>query len=271
MRNTRNFKHLANAGDVISIMAAMKRFYENTGRKVIFYQQLNVPGAYPIGSRHPSVNDKGVPVCMNNLIFKMLRPLLLWQEYIEDVRIYKGQQIDIDLDVIRQKTYVNLGYMAIQQWPMLAFPDLATDLSKPWLSVDRHTTDFSDKIVCNFTDRYRNHVITYFFLKKYQEHLIFAGTETEYRNFCEEWDLKMPLLVVKDFLELAQVIKGCMFLLSNQSLNWNIAEGMKTPRILEMSPQAPNCQPFIGEDSYGFFHQIGLEYYVELLFNKYKK
>jgi len=124
------------------------------------------------------------------------------------------------------------------------------------------------QIVLNFTERYRNHSINYFFLKKYQDNLIFAGTKKEHESFCINWELEMPRLEIKNFLDLAYVIRDCKFFLGCQSFCWNLAEAMKTPRILEICQYAPNCQPFIGEDSYGFLHQVGVEYYVEKLMNK---
>jgi hypothetical protein len=91
------------------------------------------------------------------------------------------------------------------------------------------------KVIINFTERYRNTMIDYNFLKHYAPDLIFAGTEREHWLFCNQWGLgSVPRLVVKDFLELAYAIKNCRFLLGNQSMNWNLAEAMKTPRLLEI-------------------------------------
>ena len=66
----------------------------------------------------------------------------------------------------------------------------------------------------------------------------------------------------------AYALKEARFLLSNQSLCWNLAEGLKTPRILEICQYAQNCQPMIGEHSYGFFHQVGVEYYFRVLYGQ---
>lgn len=266
--NPTKFKHAANMGDLLAAMASLKKFYELTGSQVIVAQQLNLIANYPAGSNHPVVHEDGRKVCFNETMMKLARPLLLSQEYIADMEVYEGQEIKYDLDVIRQKTFTNIPYMALQQWVMLAYPNMAADLSKPWVIVPEHpeAEKYRDKIILNFTDRYRNHIINYFFLKQYQSHLLFAGTATEHKQFCEEWKLEMPLLVVNDFLELAQIIKASRFLVANQSSLWNLAEAMKTPRILEMSTGAPNCQPFIGKDSFGFFHQIGVEWYVNEMF-----
>lgn len=265
------FKHLCNAGDLVAAMPAIKKYYQLTGKKVIICQQLNVPAQYPIGSKHPVTDDEGTYVCMNRKMLDMITPLLLSQEYIGGVEEYVGQDVHIDLDVIRQKCFVNMPFGAIQSWVMLAYPDLATDLTKPWIEVPKWVGNrFSNKIVVNFTDRYRNNIATYFFLKDYQEDLLFAGTQKERDAFCEQWKLDIELLHVGDFHDLAIAINSCRFFLGNQSMCWNLAEAMKTPRILELSLTAPNCIPFIGEDSYGFFHQIGAEHYFKLLFNKTK-
>lgn len=263
------FKHLANSGDLIASMPAMKKYYELTGRKVVVCQQLNVPAQYPIGSRHPVVDDSGGYVCMNRKMLDMITPLLLSQEYIGGVEPYEGQLVDVDLDVIRQRCFVNMPFGAIQSWVMIAYPDLAADLSKPWVQISGEY-HHKDKILINFTDRYRNNIPTYFFLKEYQDHLLFVGTEKEREDFCTQWKLEIPLLIVNDFLELASVINSARFFLGNQSMCWNLCEAMKKPRILEISLTAPNCMPFIGEDSYGYFYQIGVELYFKNLFNKTK-
>lgn len=273
--NTTTVKHMANIGDAIASLASLKSYYETTGKKIIFCQQIDVEASYYIGAVHPTTSNEGVQVMMNEKMFKMMKPLLLSQEYIEDVVIFNGQKIDIDLDVIRSEVFVNMPYQAIQQWIMMAYPDLLADLSKAWINLRPHTIYYDNgkvksenKVVLNFTERYRNCGINYFFLKKYQDSLIFAGTEKEHSIFCNKWDLAIPRLIVNDFLELAYIIRDCKFLLSNQSMIWNLSEAMKTPRILEICQYAPNCQPFIGEDSYGFLHQVGVEYYVEKLMNK---
>lgn len=268
---TARFKHACNSGDLLASMASIKKYYELTNKKVIICQQLNVPAQYPIGSKHPVTDDSGAYVCMNRAMLNMITPLLMSQEYIGGVEEYVGQGVDIDIDVIRQKCFVNMPFGAIQSWVMLAYPDLACDLSKPWiLGVEKYEIFFRNKIIINFTDRYRNNIATYFFLKEYQDNILFAGTKKERDTFCEQWKLEIGLLEVEDFFHLAEVIKSARFFMGNQSMCWNLAEAMKTPRILELSLNAPNCIPFIGEDSYGFFHQVAVEFYFKHLFNKTK-
>lgn len=266
-------KHFANLGDIVAVMAAVKKYWDITQRKVDFVQQINALAQYYPGATHPTTNADGQNVCVNDAGFDMMKPLLESQPYIHKMVKYEGQHIDLDFDVIRGKTFVNLPNGMIQSWIMYAFPDLAADLTKPWIELPdapehpiRKQVD--GKIILNFTERYRNQLTDYFFLQNYAPDLIFAGTEREHWLFCNKWKLNIPRLEVKDFLEYAYAIKYARFLTGNQSLGWNIAESMKTPRILELCQYAPNCMPFVGEDSYGFFHQVGLEYYWRVLYNK---
>ena len=86
--------------------------------------------------------------------------------------------------------------------------------------------------------------------------------------FCEKWELDMPYLVIKNFSQLAYIMKKTKFLLSNQSFCWNLATALGTPRTLEICKDAPNCQAFIGEYSYGYLNQVGCVYYFETLMSK---
>ena len=268
-----NIFHAVNLGDAIAAMAAVKKFYDVTKRKVCFLQKIDQPAAYYQGAVHPTTNSEGATVCVNQAGFNMLKPLLESQYYVHKTEEYNGQRIDLDFNIIRGKTFVNMPNGMIQSWVMYAFPDLAIDLSKPWIELSGKCPanilkQVKGKIILNFTERYRNAQADYFFLKNYEPDLIFAGTEREHWLFCNQWQINIPRLEVKDFLEYACAIKYSRFLLGCQTLGWNLAESMKSPRILEMCSFAPNCMPFIGEDSYGFFHQVGLEYYFKILYNK---
>lgn len=279
-------KHFANIGDIIASLAGMKAYWQRTQRKIIYCQQLNVPADYYQGAVHPTLDDggDGKMVMCNKKMFDMIKPLLLSQEYIEDVEVFTGQPINFDLDVIRKKIFVNIPNQAIQQWLFLAYPDLSADLSKSWIDIGdidisncslSHPSiltstipieNLTDKIIINFTERYRNAHLHYFWLKKYSEQLIFTGTQKEYHIFCTAWDLQMPYLNINNFLELAYILKQAKFFMGNQSFCWNLCESLKIPRLLELCEGAPNCQPFIGEHSYGYYHQKAPEwFFTELM------
>jgi len=268
-------KHMANMGDIVASMAACKKYFDITKRQIVYQQLVNQPAQYYQGATHGTVDEQGTMVTLNANLFEMIKPLIESQEYIHSFIQYNGQRVDLDFDVVRGQTDVNMPHGMLSAWIMYAFPDLACDLSKPWLILPEVKDELviqnevKRKVIINFTERYRSHApIDYYFLKNYAADLIFAGTEKEYWLFCNKWGLSIPRLEVKNFLELAYAMKACRFLMSNQSFIWNIADAMKTPRVLEVCKWADNCQPHIGEDSYGYFYQVGAEYYFRTMYNK---
>lgn len=261
-------RHTANIGDLVSILAGLKGYYELTGQKSILRQELNVDAIYHMNYEHPT-KDGGRQVMCNQSMFDMVKPLIEAQEYIEKFEVFKGQPTILDFNKIRGEIGVNMPYGSIQSWTMLAFPDLAFDISKSWITTSNRnfSNSVKNKVLINFTSRYRNQFIHYYFLKKHQDKLLFTGTKEEYNEFCKKWDLEMPYLEINDFYELAQIMKQSRFLLGNQSFCWNLNRGMNLPSILEMYAPAPNCTPFVGNNNYGFYHQAALEYYFDKLIN----
>jgi hypothetical protein len=251
------YKTSSPAGDLISFMAGVKKMWEDTGRKGVVYQRIGMQGAGTFDSIHPFKNEFDEPICMSQYMFDNLRRLIISQDYIEDFQVFKGEDVDLDFDLIRQERYTNQPRGSLNRWFNYVFPQMASDLSVPYLSVKEES---NDKIIINFTQRYRNYLTNYFFLKQHQENILFAGLPSERDLFCKTWDLNLKLLQVDDFYELAAWIKGCKFFLGNQSFCYQIAESLKVPRILEICPQLPNCIP-VGPNGYDFYHQGSLDYY----------
>lgn len=273
MEQTTSVKHSVNLGDLISSMGCCKEYYSVTGKKIRLLQQIDMQGQYYQGAVHPTVDDNGVAVTMNKKMFNMVQPLIESQPYISSFEKYEGQSIDIDFNIIRNKTFVNMPQGAIQNWLSFAFPDLAFDLSKPWIEIDDNSPEHikeqvNGKVIINFTERYRNTSLDYFFLKNYAPDIIFSGTEKEHWLFCNQWQLDVPLIKTENFLELAYALKESRFMMGNQSMLWNLADAMKTPRVLEVCQFAQNCINGIGENSYGYFHQTAAEYYFRKMYNK---
>lgn len=256
-------KHSINSGDAIANLAGLQHIYNKIGKKSVFMQRLNLPGTYYSGCDHP-VKENGVMVTMNKKQFSLLKPLIEAQPYIERVEIWEGQKADIDLDIIRSDDYSTMPFGDLARWTWYAHPLLACDLSERWLYVpaleDNHW--IKDKIIVNLTSRYRNPIISYFFLKKWQDKIVFAGTKEEHETFCKAYDLDIPYLEIKDFLQLAQFINECKFYLGNQSQGWWIADAQKKLRILEVCIEASNCPPH-GANGYDFLHQGALEIYFK--------
>lgn len=264
MSKTISFLHDGTIGDVWASLPSVRECYKKTGNKAIYYLTNGQSAIYYPGATHPTRNSDGVEVMLNEEMIGMMIPLLKAQPYIEDAKIHEGEPINIDLNMIRQ-TFVNMPNHMLSRWYFYVFPDLACNLSEKYIEVPETETDFAnDKIIISRTERYNNPSLDYSFLKNHVDGLIFSGTKKEHNLFCLNNDLEIPKLQINDFVELAQALKQCKGLISNQTMIAQIAEGLKTPRAIELSSIAPNVTP-IGDDAYDFYSQRSMEYY----FNKF--
>jgi hypothetical protein len=269
MNDVITVKYAFNSGDLISSMCGFKKLYEDTKKKIKLYQYIDFPAFYYDGCIHPVKDDKGENVTMNMKQWQMLKPLLEVQDYIYSVEIFKGESVDIDLVETRDRRSITMPYGDLHYWNFFHTPEMQCDLSEKWIEIYGYNypaliAETKGKIVINRTQRYFNPYINYYFLKKYESELLFAGTQEERDIFCQQYDLNIPLLQVDDFLVLAHVIYNAKFFIGNQSMCWHIADAMKVPRILEHCPQFPNTYP-TGANGYAFLYQKGLELYFNNL------
>lgn len=264
-----------NAGDLITMLPGLQKLHQETGQKVTIYQKLDFPAFYYAGAEHPVKDKEGQQVCVNQSMFTMLKPLLEAQEYIESYLVWQGEKVDLDFSATRDSKRVPLPYGNIHHWVFMIFPELACDLSHEWLLpahdekgqvIDSYKELMAGRVVINRTSRYTNPYIHYYFLKKYENKLVFAGTEEERLDFCEKWGLSIPKLHCYDFYELATMIYCADGFIGNQSLCWHLADAMKVPRVLEYCPMYPNTHP-TGANGYAAVYQEALELYIEKMFN----
>lgn len=259
------------AGDLISMLAGVKQVCKDQEKKAIIYQRINTVGVGYQNAEHPYKDENGDPITMNLDMFNKLKPLLEAQDYIHSYELYNGQSFDMDFDKCKLEVFVNAPHGSLARYINHVYPQCATDLSKAWLEkmpsyLGRILDRFSDKIVINFTFRYRNYYMDYFFLKKYESQLIFAGLPKEHETFCKQWGLDIPLLEDNDFLEFAAILQCCKFFMGNASCNYWIAEALKIPRILEIFTLFPHVIPE-GENCYDYYHNSECQYYFEKLLN----
>ena len=262
---TFRIKNAYNSGDIVTFLAGFAHMYRHLNVKVEIFQVLDFPAYYYDGAEHPVKDAEGNAVTMNELQWEMLKPLLLAQPYVESVNVWNGEVCDFNFDETRDRVRLRLPNGQIHSWYYFLFPQMQTDLSIPWITVPKgEMFGIEDKIIINRTERYQNPYIHYYFLKKYQSDLIFAGTEKEHTLFKEKWGLDIPRLIVKDFLELAGAIANCKFFIGNQSFCFHVADAIKKTRVLETCSQFPNTLP-TGADGYAFLYQEALELYTEKL------
>jgi hypothetical protein len=264
-------KHSMPAGDLLSILPGLRQVWKDTGKKWIIFQRVNLEygdmfEAYP-GVTY-SIKKDNIPVTMNRGIFDALKPLLLAQPYIKDVFEWDGENCDYDMDLLRQMD-TTMPFGSINRWPSYIWPEMACDLSERWLLRNVHLFDgLSDKIIINRTERYTNMLISYRFLKDYEDKLVFMGLPHEYKLFCKQFGLNMPIFPERqNFNDISVSIQSCKLYIGNQSACFQIAEGHKVNRILETCRQIPNVIGS-GPGFYDFLHQDKLEYFVNKLYNE---
>ncbi len=261
MKSSTTFKHSGHIGDAICSLPVIREWCRKNNKKAIIYLAEGVLAAFPEGTTHSTKNADGAMVCLNREVIDMLIPLLKAQPYVEDAKVWEEEKIDIDLDNMRTM-FVNMPYSCLSRVYFFVYPDLACDLSEAWLTVPDSDKDLAKgKIIISRSERYHSpNDIDYSFLKPFEDELLFSGTMREYNNFCMNYDLNIKKLVIKDFLELAQAIKQCKFHVSNQTMAYQLSQGQKTPRMLELCNYAPNIIP-IGKDAFDYWDTFPADYY----------
>ena len=186
-------------------------------------------------------------------------PLLHKQTYIEEVNIFNNQNIDIDLNLFREFP-INFNIDSVRWYSQLT--GIHTDLSVPYIFAEPHNV-IKNKVTIMRNVRRKNYFTNYKFLKKY-ENLLFIGLNDEYKDLKKEVP-NLEYYDCKNFLEMAQIIKSSKFFLGNLSFGYHIAEGLKTPRLLEGSPKFPLVYPH-GKYAYEFYFQEHFEKWFSYLY-----
>lgn len=263
-----SFKTSWNTGDILYHLSGINAVCERLEAKADIYIWLDRIAAYYPGSPpHPVKDLTGrKEVSINHLMFKLLKPLLEVQPFINKVDTYNGEECTVDLDVIKQRK-IGQPYGDLRQWPGFVYSDMVCDISKQAVFLPEHRLELSGVedgryILVNRTERYNNTFVSYHFLKDYPV-VLFVGVPKEFNRFTKEVP-NAVFLQPPNFLELAQLVAGAVMTIGNQSMTFALAEQMKTPRVLEVYEFAPNVIP-AGPGGYPFYDQKGLEYYVEKL------
>ena len=247
-----SFSHSGHLGDLMYALPIIKELSKTKTCNLYVKVNQKYNGNY---FKHPSGN-----IMISERAFSMLLPLLKEQDYLNSVKIHTTETIDVNLDFFRALPISNQFHSF--RWYFHIVGKQA-DMTVPYLEVEPHKT-IKNKIVIVRTFRARNVFINYKFLSKYND-LLFLGTKAEYDDLKKDIP-NLEFYDVKDFLELAQLIKACRFYISNQTFAYAIAEGLKVPRLLEAYPDYPVMFPTTN-NGYDFYFQQHFEDYVQNLYD----
>ena len=247
-----NFSHSGHLGDLVYSLATIKSLSKDHKCNLFIKANKKMPIKY---FNHPSGE-----VYLDERLINLFLPLVKSQRYLNNVKIYDDEKIDIDLDLFREIP-IDIKFHSIRWYMHLT--GVQFDMSSQFLDIENHKS-ITNNIVIVRSPRYRNDFINYNFLDNIKDKIICVGLKSEFE------DLKKSITHLeyyncKDFLELAQIIKACKLFIGNECFAYSVAEGLKIPRLLEASPDFPVVFP-VGDKAYDFYHQIHFEEFFKKLY-----
>jgi|TARA_B110000438_G_C15781138_1_gene636396 ADP-heptose:LPS heptosyltransferase len=236
------FLHSGHLGDIINSLPSIKEIAKNKKCKLF----IKIQEGYLL---EPSI--------------KKLLPLLEKQDYIQEVKIYENEVIDVDLNLFRDFP-ISLNLDSVRWY--FHITGIHGDMSNKYLhNIDEH--HLKKKIVIIRSISRKNYLINYSFLKKYND-VIFIGLKNEYEDLKKEIP-NLNFYECKDFLEMAQIINSCKIFIGNLSFGYTLAEGLKKPRLLESGLNFPLIYPN-GKNAFDFYFQEHFESNFYKLYNETK-
>ena len=238
-----SFLHSGQLGDLIYSLATIKELSKSHKCKLYIQIDKPMPLNYGNSSKKVFISKRS-----GDLIF----PLLRNQDFLDVVDIYKDEKIDINLDLFRDIP-INLSFYSTRWFSHMC--GININVENTFLSAKPHNL-IKNKIIIHRSPRYRNPYINYKFLNN-AKNLLCIGLEDEFKNLKKEID-NLEFHDCKDFLEMAEIIKASKFYIGNMSFQYNMAEGLKIPRLLEASPDFPVVFP-VGPNAFDAYHQNHFE------------
>lgn len=237
-----SFKTLFDQSKADAPRGAKSGIHSGNGGDLIY----SLPTVKALGIRHLILNVYRSPDPLRKLTYEMasgLAPLLLAQEYLDRVSIVtagvpleKAEPDCIGVDyILDQFRNENFSEMHLMQAHARAL-HVEIDANEAFLTVPDSKLEESPDVVLSMTPRYR--ALTDEFIRElgmYFDRILVIGIPDEWRPVA---GISAQVYKCRDFLELAQLIRTARLFIGNPSLPSAIAEGLKTPRIVDLPPLA---------------------------------
>jgi hypothetical protein len=157
-------------------------------------------------------------------------PLLRLQPYLEDVRFWRGEQVEFDLDTFR----LNIRFNNLADSHLAAFNLPLTERDTPWLRVDSPISIPNRPLILARNLRYHgNDAFWEAFLPQIKERAVFVGSPLEHQSLVHAFGHEVEYYPTPDILTLTRVLAGCQQFIGNEGLPRALAEGMKINVINE--------------------------------------
>lgn len=197
---------------------------------------------------------------LSELSINALIPLLKAQPYVNDVKIYEDERIDLDMNKFREMSELRYAPLSVVQ---LCAYNRYHNMSEPWIF--NIEPKFISEIIINRTMRYPGDIDYLNIVKIFKDKITFIGLEAEGEKFCKDFG-EICYYKTNNFLEVAEVISSSNLFIGNQSADYAIAEGLKHERILEVCLDAPNCLP-VGKGSHCSWEEVNIINLIENIIN----
>jgi len=239
----KRFKHSGTTGDIIYALPLVQHF--GGGEFYLHLNQVDWIGQHYYGSP-PAEYHKGR---MNESDFEFMRAFMEAQTYITkfDVLDTSKHEITHNLDRFRPlfvshpanyaTTYcLAFGirdtkiHTAITDVPCITVPSPRKILGKPYV-INRSIRGFNTPGCNPEWDRLREQGV--------DQQSVFLGLAEEHEAFQTMTGWKLDHHLVKNMLEMAEVIAGCDKFYGNQSIGLSIAQGLRVPYSYETRRDLP--------------------------------
>lgn len=174
----------------------------------------------------------------------IIKPILMAQPYVKDVKIYEGEHVDWQSEGFRSgwvQNDMSLAHNHAKHALDHGFISTMPNLSERWLFHIEPSKMTRGRVVINRSPRYGNpHFPWRKVVEFYGEKLLFLGLDHEHRAFCDAFGA-VEYKHTANMLEAAELIAGSKLFIGNQSSCMTIAEGMKHHRIQEGSLVISDC------------------------------
>ncbi len=244
-----SFLHSGRSGDLLWSLPTIKELSKS--HKCKLYIQIDKP--MPLDFTALSRN-----VYLSKRTADLILPLLRNQDFLDTVNIYKGEKIDINLDLFRDIP-INLTFHSSRWFSHIC--GININLENSFLSVKPHNL-IKNKIIVQKSPRYGNAFINFKFLKN-TKNLLCIGLKDEFQDLKKDID-NLEFYDCRDFLEMAEILKASKFYIGNFSFQYVISEGLKVPRLLAASIDFPVGFP-VGSNAFDAYHQNHFEKFFKNL------
>ncbi len=224
------FKHSGDLGDIIFALPAMQAL----GGGILYLDPRGGEGTL-VGLPMPATGKTK----LNEQALESIKDFLLCQPYVREVRPWRGETVQYDLDQFRRHIkFNNLAYSHLE-----AFGLPHDHANNRWLSVPKSGNSIlpiGKKTVVSRSVRYQgNHGFWEYNAERFKNEAVFVGHPFEHELWEYTFGKGIEYLKTPTVIQLAQVIDACSLFVSNQGLPHALAEGMKKKLFCEVDKTYP--------------------------------